>query len=357
MKYILWGIGKCANLIWDEIKGDVVIVVDGNTNLWGNEWNGHIVKSPDELKFSDIEFDKIIIASVEWKRIKDRLLREYGIKDKYIENMFFLKRKKFLDEYKDLDLNKEEMVYFEHIKNYPLEVFNDKFSDNYIDYDDVKIEYDSLNELFYVYHYGKKMYFSREFKSEKRCARYYKSLLMEQDENSPHRYRTKDFDVKKGEIVLDAGVAEGNFALEVVDLVEKLYLVEADKNWIEALEHTFFEYRHKVEIVHGFLGNGKNGTVTIDRIIKDNKIDLIKMDIEGAEKIALEGARETLSIQHPKMLLCTYHNQDDYDTIEKFLKDYSYKTEPSKGYMVFLNLDNYKQINIPKLVRGLIRGE
>lgn len=33
-----------------------------------------------------------------------------------------------------------------------------------------------------------------------------------------------------------------------------------------------------------------------------------------------------------------------------------YKVETSKGYMVFLNIDNYKEIYLPQLVRGLVRG-
>ncbi len=54
--------------------------------------------------------------------------------------------------------------------------------------------------------------------------------------------------------------------------------------------------------------------VTIDDEVKRlglDKIDLIKMDIEGAERHALAGARETLKHFVPKMVLCTYHRDDD----------------------------------------------
>ena len=54
--------------------------------------------------------------------------------------------------------------------------------------------------------------------------------------------------------------------------------------------------------------------VTIDDQVEKlglNKVDLIKMDIEGAERHALAGAKETLKNFAPKMVLCTYHAADD----------------------------------------------
>ena len=54
--------------------------------------------------------------------------------------------------------------------------------------------------------------------------------------------------------------------------------------------------------------------VTIDDQVEKlglNKVDLIKMDIEGAERHALAGAKETLKNFAPKLVLCTYHRADD----------------------------------------------
>lgn len=62
---------------------------------------------------------------------------------------------------------------------------------------------------------------SRKFKNEKEVAAYYKSVLMEQDEDSPHKYLTKDFNVENSDVVVDVGVAEGNFSLDIIDRVKK----------------------------------------------------------------------------------------------------------------------------------------
>lgn len=54
--------------------------------------------------------------------------------------------------------------------------------------------------------------------------------------------------------------------------------------------------------------------VTIDELaasLKLERVDLIKMDIEGAERYALEGARETLRRWRPRLVLCVYHLPDD----------------------------------------------
>jgi FkbM family methyltransferase len=53
---------------------------------------------------------------------------------------------------------------------------------------------------------------------------------------------------------------------------------------------------------------------TIDKLVAElnlPRVDFIKMDIEGAERNALQGARQTLAKHHPRMALCTYHVHDD----------------------------------------------
>lgn len=53
---------------------------------------------------------------------------------------------------------------------------------------------------------------------------------------------------------------------------------------------------------------------TIDQIVAElglDRVDFIKMDIEGAEVRAVRGARKTIARDHPRMALCAYHRPSD----------------------------------------------
>lgn len=55
-------------------------------------------------------------------------------------------------------------------------------------------------------------------------------------------------------------------------------------------------------------------TITLDRFVEMNhisKIDFIKADIEGAERLLLAGAAEVLRKFAPKLAVCTYHYPED----------------------------------------------
>lgn len=49
---------------------------------------------------------------------------------------------------------------------------------------------------------------------------------------------------------------------------------------------------------------------TVDSEIND-RIMLIKMDVEGAEQEALKGCNRHITEEHPKLLICVYHNNED----------------------------------------------
>lgn len=50
---------------------------------------------------------------------------------------------------------------------------------------------------------------------------------------------------------------------------------------------------------------------TIDVIVANRKLSYIKMDVEGAEKEALEGGRCTITQNKPKMFIAAYHYDND----------------------------------------------
>jgi FkbM family methyltransferase len=66
---------------------------------------------------------------------------------------------------------------------------------------------------------------------------------------------------------------------------------------------------------------------------KLRRLDLIKMDIEGAEIEALEGASELLQQHHPRLLIQAYHQRDGVRTFErcaKYLTSYGYQCRELK---------------------------
>lgn len=65
-------------------------------------------------------------------------------------------------------------------------------------------------------------------------------------------------------------------------------------------------------------------SIRIDTFVKENnikKIDFIKADIEGAERLLLKGAFETLKTHSPKLAICTYHYDDDPQVLEALIKE------------------------------------
>ncbi len=75
-------------------------------------------------------------------------------------------------------------------------------------------------------------------------------------------------------------------------------------------------------------GPEKCRSESIDHVVSEHqyaKVDFIKMDIEGAELPALEGARETLLKFHPKLALSVYHRDDDLVRIPAFFRELGLK--------------------------------
>lgn len=165
-----------------------------------------------------------------------------------------------------------------------------------------------------------------------------RNVLTEQLPTSPHLYVTDEHKVQAGDIVIDAGVAEGNFTLKYVDLCSKMYLFEPEEKWQEPLRQTFKDYQDKVEIIPRFVSDKTGGVaITIDDALPDLRGEKIflKMDVEGAESKALRGAKKILTNNKVRASVCTYHNSDDLVKVKSILQGFGYKTSTSAGYMVF----------------------
>ena len=207
-----------------------------------------------------------------------------------------------------------------------------------LDYKNLKTNVltDNTEGLSYVMHNGKKLYFPNAFTREK-IETLYSELITEQDSRSAHRY-VVSYNELTGKTLLDIGSAEGMFSLDTIEFVDHVYLFEYESFWQAALKATFAPWSNKVTIIENYVGDKTQGIfITIDDFLKDKQRDnlFIKMDIEGAEQSALNGALKTLKDgKNIHVAVCTYHKPEDPEKISALLGSlgYSYTFTPGLLY-------------------------
>ncbi len=117
--------------------------------------------------------------------------------------------------------------------------------------------------------------------------------------------------------IFSRNLAENTALSEVIDVVEKAV-------WDEDDTFLTFESRGPATKL-GDSANQQNRaeTITIDKLVSQEpvqKVDFIKMDIEGAELRAIEGATETIRTFAPKLAITVYHKIEDLCTIPHLIK-------------------------------------
>ncbi|MDD5638770.1 MAG: FkbM family methyltransferase [Candidatus Pacebacteria bacterium] len=170
-------------------------------------------------------------------------------------------------------------------------------------------------------------------------------------------YLYKDVQIKKGDVVIDAGANFGLFSALASSLGATVYAFEPVKSTREKYLEKTAQLNENINIIplalsntidnilikgesnvsasivedvnqkQGDLINEIVSTITLDDWVKQNnisKIDFIKADIEGAERLMLEGAQWVLKNYAPKLAICTYHLPDD----KKVLTDLILKANP-----------------------------
>lgn len=88
---------------------------------------------------------------------------------------------------------------------------------------------------------------------------------------------------------------------------------------VNLLEHNCFDAEHEN------LDNWIEHTIDVIRMddaIPDDRVTFIKMDIEGSEVPAIQGAEQIIRTYKPKMAVCVYHKQDDLWTIPSLLLEF-----------------------------------
>lgn len=231
----------------------------------------------------------------------------------------------------------------------------------------VKVDYgyDKDLGLPYVVHEGKRLYFPESWKESQVVYSYADYIDSESltgkgvKERAPHQYQSDTFKVEKGDVLVDVGCAEALFALDLIDKVSKVYLIENDSRWFKPLEHTFAPWKEKVVILHKTLSDhDSEDSVSLKSIVEQEpqRSVFVKMDIEGGELPALSGCASFLGETNQKLKLacCVYHRVSDAEMMEKLLKDCGFSVSYSSGYILTDFLDDSK---LPSLRKGVIRAE
>ena len=225
--------------------------------------------------------------------------------------------------------------------------------------------FDKEVQLPYILHNKKRLYFPESWTIKEMTEYYIHAISTENilaTENpfmpkTPHRYQTPLHKIEDGDILIDAGTAEGLFTLDNIETVEKAIIVECDKQWLKPLKQTFLPYSEKVEIVFKMLGaRDDTNTISLPTIIKkeSGKHFFVKMDIEGAEVACLKASIEYLKTcnRNIKLSCCTYHNNEDYTQISTILDKIGFHQECSDGYMLIYDYKSQR----PFFRHGVIRG-
>ena len=281
----------------------------------------------------------VITAGTAYETEIRQQLLSMGIADKNIKDWFFCfdnLRTQILDKYKDCNADNIQHECC-HIRENGLHIFNNGVREKYRGRENDFIIYkDEDVGLLYSFWQGKRIYLRRGM--NRIVAKHYlNNIRCEQDIDSPHCYRQFDVHTTDGDVIVDAGAAEGFFALERVDNAKKIYIIENNPDWLAALQATFAPYADKVTIIPKRLSDTDNDEcVSIDNIAQKANVSYIKMNIEGEEIAAVKGANKTLSkCRSIKLLLATYHRHNDADVLSKMLLELGFSVRFSKGHMFF----------------------
>ncbi|MBP3802724.1 MAG: FkbM family methyltransferase [Oribacterium sp.] len=336
MKAIVYGAGGTAKefFLRKSMSNcyNIIGVIDSDEKLKGTKFFDYIIAGPDDI--SKYEYDVIIVCSLCYEEIVKRLKDEFLIPAEKVVTYQSIDKKicdQIIKKYEDnveLDMI-DTLNEFRKGTSSILGAYNPPFTI----YNEVLRDKDGWPFIFFQ---DKKMYYPFDYvfllKNGKEVV---PDILYEQGEDSPHLYLPSGYTMPNEAVIVDAGVCEGNFALRFIDTAKRIYLIESDNRWMEALKRTFKPYSNKVVYVNKFLsGRDNSKEITLDRLIED-RLDFLKMDIEGAEVESLLGARRVLTSNNVQCAVCSYHRQYDEKYIQFILQAYGYDTTASKGYIFF----------------------
>jgi FkbM family methyltransferase len=165
-----------------------------------------------------------------------------------------------------------------------------------------------------------------------------------------HDYESEGVRIRPGDVVIDGGAHVGTFTRYALDHgAARVVAIEPEPTNIACLEMNLaadlaagrvvlvkagiwdvkttltLSDSHDNSAGHSFVRTVPDSEalpgmplVTLDEIAAElqlDRVDFIKMDIEGAERRALAGAKQTLARFKPRMAISSYHMRDDPEAI------------------------------------------
>lgn len=357
MRIVIWGVGNIMQSYFLKkglYKHDkIVAFIDNNPLFWRKSFKGIPILSPYEL--STAKFDCVIICASDIENIKKQIINDLKVdlkKIKTIKEIEDYYTQELIKKYKN-STDEEIKKFISAIKKDGLSVFgnyNPELTDYEVYRDEERHPYIIFKDK-RIYYPDTYNYFRLQDGKE-----YISDIMYEQKEKSPHLYIENEEDIPQGTVIVDAGSCEGNFAIRFVDKASKIYLIESDPVWVECLRRTFKPFEDKVVICDKKLTRYDSfATITLDSLLYGQKIDFLKMDIEGEEIDALLGAKNILLNNNIKCSICSYHRMNDEKNIRFILENLKYTTRTSNGYMFFMYDDNI--FDTLDLRKGIVYAE
>lgn len=314
--------------------------------FWNN--NLFINKNIDNMTINDL------INQIKNSFDLEKLEKSYYLlEDEYSKNIFISSIIARITKYNGLSL----ILYYSNSWKYYYDLYLAKTGE----------EIEVNNSKLYLYDLSK-LSFSKDIKLYYTQKQLFETYFLEQ-----YRYKDKVM-VEKGDYIIDGGACYGDTALYFSNLCGesgRVFSFEFIKNNIEIFNKNIklnVNLSDRIKLIENPLYNSSNvdlfisndgpsssiiynksknnlyKSICIDDFVTQNnieKIDFIKLDIEGAELDALNGAKETIIKYRPKLAICLYHQNSDFYNIPLYLNSI---VPEYKFYFDHFALNNWSSI-------------
>lgn len=303
-KIVLFGTGYCLSLFIELMRDNAIEVLalcDNNSNKYGTSYFEFEVKSWESLQKSKEDFDVVISTS------------------HFIEIEKQLKESKFSGE-----------IYY-----LPIEAYykNTLYSKGFLEKH--KKEFQSVFDLL-ADDVSRKVFINVIKHNISLDNHYYEEI---KDLEIQGYFGTELYSNSDDDIIIDGGAFDGDtyreFLSDSTRKFKEYIAFEPDENNYKKLEKI---QDKKLKIIKKGLGEKKDmlrfssgmgvssnfseeGNLVvevnaIDNLKLNGKVTFIKMDIEGAEKLALLGAKRVIKCDTPTLAISAYHKKEDmYDLV------------------------------------------